>query len=100
MARVGFEGSDELVITDDNPRTESPDIIRKEMLEGAPNATEIGDRREAIRKTIFSLEKGDVLVIAGKGHETGQIIGEKVEPFNDKEEARQAIAELNGESKK
>jgi UDP-N-acetylmuramoyl-L-alanyl-D-glutamate--2,6-diaminopimelate ligase len=97
MGKVGVDNSDELIVTDDNPRTEDPAEIRREILEGAPDAKEIGDRKEAIIQTISRLKKGDVLVIAGKGHETGQIIGETVEPFNDIEEAKRAINKLNGE---
>jgi UDP-N-acetylmuramoyl-L-alanyl-D-glutamate--2,6-diaminopimelate ligase len=94
MARIGAELSDHLIITDDNPRSEDPAAIRKAMLEGAPGATEIGDRAQAIHKAIGELEEGDVLVIAGKGHEQGQIIGGRVEPFDDVVEANKAIEEL------
>jgi UDP-N-acetylmuramoyl-L-alanyl-D-glutamate--2,6-diaminopimelate ligase len=80
-----------LVVTDDNPRSEDPAAIRKAVLEGAPGAEEIGDRREAIKTAVAGLEAGDILLIAGKGHETGQTVGDKVLPFSDQEEARLAL---------
>ena len=83
MGRVAVEGADKVVITDDNPRSENPAAIRAAILADAPGATEIGDRAEAIRKAIADLKSGDVLLIAGKGHETGQIVGDRVLPFSD-----------------
>ncbi len=94
MGRVGAELSDLLIITDDNPRSEDPALIRQSMLEAAPGAREIGNRAEAIRVAISELEEGDVLVIAGKGHEQGQILKNRVEPFDDVAEAKKAINEL------
>src|SRR6185437_15541129 len=76
MGRIAAENADRVVVTDDNPRSENPAAIRAAILANAPSATEIGDRAEAIRKTIAALKTGDVLLIAGKGHETGQIIGD------------------------
>jgi UDP-N-acetylmuramoyl-L-alanyl-D-glutamate--2,6-diaminopimelate ligase len=83
MGRVAVEGADKVIVTDDNPRSESPVAIRAAILADAPGAAEIGDRAEAIRKAIADLKSGDVLLIAGKGHETGQIVGDRVLPFSD-----------------
>jgi UDP-N-acetylmuramoyl-L-alanyl-D-glutamate--2,6-diaminopimelate ligase len=83
MGRIAAEMADRVVVTDDNPRSENPAAIRAAILADAPGATEIGDRSDAIRKTVFELKAGDVLLIAGKGHETGQIIGDRVVPFSD-----------------
>jgi UDP-N-acetylmuramoyl-L-alanyl-D-glutamate--2,6-diaminopimelate ligase len=80
-----------VIVTDDNPRTENPATIRAEILADAPGAREVGDRAEAIRSSINDLKAGDVLVIAGKGHETGQIIGDRVLPFSDQDEVRAAL---------
>jgi UDP-N-acetylmuramoyl-L-alanyl-D-glutamate--2,6-diaminopimelate ligase len=73
------------IVTDDNPRTEDPALIRAAILAQCPGATEIGDRALAIQTAIDGLGSGDVLVIAGKGHETGQTVGRKVIPFSDQE---------------
>lgn len=94
MGGIATKLADLAIITDDNPRTEDPAQIRAEIRAGAPNAAEIGDRRTAIREGVAGLEAGDVLVIAGKGHEQGQIIGDHVLPFDDVEEAKAAIKEL------
>ena len=83
MGRVATEGADLVIVTDDNPRSENPAAIRAAILADAPGAAEIGDRAEAICKAIADLKGGDVLLIAGKGHETGQIIGDRVLPFSD-----------------
>jgi len=83
MGRVAEKNSDRVIVTDDNPRSENPDQIRTEIMSGCPSAENIGDRREAISHGIASLEQGDILLIAGKGHETGQIIGDKILPFSD-----------------
>ncbi len=95
MGRIAAQLSDLAVITDDNPRSEDPASIRAQMMRGAENkAREIGDRHEAIKWAIGELEKGDVLVIAGKGHEQGQIIGDHVAPFDDVKEAENAIGSI------
>src|ERR1019366_4713355 len=73
MGRIAQENADRVIVTDDNPRSESPAAIRAAILAAAAGATEIGDRAEAIRASIAELKSGDVLLIAGKGHETGQI---------------------------
>lgn len=84
--------ADVVYVTDDNPRSEDATAIRAEIMQGAPNATNIADRTEAMTVAINSLNAGDVLLIAGKGHETGQIIGSKVIPHNDADVARQIVA--------
>lgn len=96
MARIAADLSDLVVITDDNPRTEDPEKIRAAMKVGAPEAKEIGGRRAAIAWAVSQLRAGDVLVLAGKGHEQGQIIGDKVEPFDDLDEAVKAIKAIKG----
>lgn len=88
--------ADHVIVTDDNPRSEVPAAIRKAILEGAPGAQEIGDRAEAIAAGIRALAGGDILVIAGKGHETGQIIGGMTLPFDDIEVARAAARAQGG----
>ena len=80
------------LVTDDNPRSETPKVIRSEILATAIGAREIGDRAEAIRTAIGGLEPGDALLIAGKGHETGQIIGQKTVPFSDHEAVARALS--------
>ncbi|MGD9806206.1 MAG: UDP-N-acetylmuramoyl-L-alanyl-D-glutamate--2,6-diaminopimelate ligase [Hyphomicrobiaceae bacterium] len=94
MGRIATEKADVAIITDDNPRSEYPAAIRAEMLAGAPGALEIGDRAEAIRAGVAMLGPGDVLLVAGKGHETGQIVGDKVLPFSDHVEIMKAVEEL------
>jgi UDP-N-acetylmuramoyl-L-alanyl-D-glutamate--2,6-diaminopimelate ligase len=83
MAAVAGELADSVIITDDNPRTEDASAIRTEVQSGFPAASNIGDRRAAIAAAIANAGKGDVVLIAGKGHEEGQIIGTTVVPFND-----------------
>ncbi len=94
MGRIAVTLADQTIITDDNPRSEDPATIRQEMLVEAPGAQEIGDRGAAIATAVAALGPGDVLVIAGKGHETGQIVGGQVLPFDDREVARTAISRL------
>lgn len=91
MGRIASDLADIAIITDDNPRSEDPARIRQAMLEFAPDALEIGDRREAIKHGINLMEDGDVFVIAGKGHEEGQDIAGTIHPFNDFTEAHSAI---------
>lgn len=91
MGRIAVERADVVVITDDNPRSEDPVAIRAEMLRGATGAREIGDRGEAIAAGVAMLGEGDVLLVAGKGHETGQIVGNKTLPFSDHEAVQAAI---------
>ncbi len=92
MGRIAREFADKVTITDDNPRTEDPSVIRREILAATPEAEEIEDRRMAIEHAIAGLGKGDALVIAGKGHETGQIVGDRILPFSDEEEVRRVLA--------
>ena len=93
MGAIAAKQADTVIVTDDNPRSENPAVIRAAILGAAPGAKEIGDRGEAIRTAIAALQPGDVLVIAGKGHETGQIIGDTILPFSDHEAAAQALSE-------
>ncbi|NIX76421.1 UDP-N-acetylmuramoyl-L-alanyl-D-glutamate--2,6-diaminopimelate ligase [Microvirga terricola] len=93
MGRIAVEKADVVIVTDDNPRSEDPATIRAEVMKGAPGAKEIGDRSLAIRTAVKDLRPGDILVVAGKGHETGQIIGDRTLPFSDHDEVRAAIAE-------
>lgn len=97
MGKIASEEADEVIVTDDNPRSEEPGSIRAEILSGATGAKEIGDRGEAIRTAIQGIGPGDVILIAGKGHETGQIVGDKVLPFSDHEVAREAIAKVRAD---
>jgi UDP-N-acetylmuramoyl-L-alanyl-D-glutamate--2,6-diaminopimelate ligase len=96
MGAAATKFADDVIVTDDNPRSEDPATIRKEALAGASCAREIGDRAEAIREAVVSLASGDILVIAGKGHEPGQIVGTEVRPFLDKDEAVKAALSLGG----
>jgi UDP-N-acetylmuramoyl-L-alanyl-D-glutamate--2,6-diaminopimelate ligase len=93
MGSAAANRADVVIVTDDNPRSEDPASIRKAVMEGAPNAIEIGDRMEAIRDGVRRLGEGDILCVAGKGHETGQIVGDTVHPFSDHEAVATAIAE-------
>ena len=92
MGRVAAKLADQVIVTDDNPRTEEAALIRNAVLKGCPNATEIGDRAEAIAEGIRRLKPQDCLVIAGKGHEQGQIVGTKVMPFSDVDVAREHLS--------
>ena len=91
MGAVAAEKADLAIVTDDNPRTESPAAIRHAILAAAPGAIEIGDRAAAIAEAIAALRKGDVLLIAGKGHETGQTIGTTIIPFSDHDAVAAAL---------
>ncbi|MDP2410103.1 MAG: UDP-N-acetylmuramoyl-L-alanyl-D-glutamate--2,6-diaminopimelate ligase [Pseudolabrys sp.] len=91
MGRIAQENADRVIVTDDNPRSENAAAIRAAILAAAPGAIEIGDRNEAIRAGIAALKEGDVLLIAGKGHETGQIVGDKVIPFSDHDAVAAAL---------
>jgi UDP-N-acetylmuramoyl-L-alanyl-D-glutamate--2,6-diaminopimelate ligase len=94
MGAVASAKADRVIVTDDNPRSEDAAAIRAAIVAGARGAIEIGDRGEAIRAAIADLASGDVLLIAGKGHETGQIIGELVVPFSDHEAVAAALEGL------
>lgn len=92
MGEIAAENADAVIVTDDNPRSEKPEAIRAAILAAAKGAREIGDRAEAIRAAIEDLQEGDALLIAGKGHETGQIVGGEVLPFSDHEAVAAALA--------
>jgi UDP-N-acetylmuramoyl-L-alanyl-D-glutamate--2,6-diaminopimelate ligase len=94
MGEIATRRADVVIVTDDNPRSEDPKLIRAAILASAPGATEIGDRGEAIRTAVAMLRRGDALLIAGKGHETGQIIGDRTLPFSDAEAARAALKDI------
>ncbi|WP_293899120.1 UDP-N-acetylmuramoyl-L-alanyl-D-glutamate--2,6-diaminopimelate ligase [Phenylobacterium sp.] len=96
MGQVASALADVAIVTDDNPRSEVPAAIRAEVLVGAKAAREIGDRREAIRTAVAMLNDGDILVVAGKGHEQGQIVGDTVHPFDDVEETAKALELVHG----
>ncbi|MCV0397842.1 MAG: UDP-N-acetylmuramoyl-L-alanyl-D-glutamate--2,6-diaminopimelate ligase [Rhizobiaceae bacterium] len=92
MGEIATRLADVVVVTDDNPRSERPAAIRAEILAAAPGALEIGDRRQAIRQAVAMLKAGDTLVIAGKGHEIGQTIGDVTHHFSDHEESLAALS--------
>ena len=95
MGEIAAKHADVVIVTDDNPRSEDPASIRKAILEAVPEGREIGDRGDAIRTAIAELKAGDTLLIAGKGHETGQIVGDTVLPFSDQETAKAALEEVS-----
>jgi len=92
MGEVAARLSDVAIVTDDNPRGEDPSAIRAEVMAGAVGAREIGDRKAAIAEAIRMAGAGDIVLVAGKGHETGQIVGELVLPFDDALVARECAA--------
>ncbi len=92
MGWAATSNADVVYVTDDNPRSEDPATIRREILAGAHGAIEIGSRAEAIATAVAALKQGDVLLVAGKGHEAGQIIGKETIPFSDHEAAAEALA--------
>ena len=96
MGQIASALADRIIVTDDNPRSEDAAAIRRQILATAKGAREIGDRHEAIIAAIAALKTGDVLVIAGKGHETGQYINGNVVPFSDREEAVKAAIAAGG----
>jgi UDP-N-acetylmuramoyl-L-alanyl-D-glutamate--2,6-diaminopimelate ligase len=89
MGAVATRLADRVIVTDDNPRTEDAAAIRAQVLAGAPGAAEIGDRREAIAAAISQAGADDIVLLAGKGHEQGQIVGDRVLPFDDVQVARE-----------
>jgi UDP-N-acetylmuramoyl-L-alanyl-D-glutamate--2,6-diaminopimelate ligase len=92
MGAIASENADHVIVTDDNPRSENPEAIRAAILAAAEGAKNIGDRAEAIRTGIAGLQPGDALLIAGKGHETGQIVGDRTLPFSDHDAVAAALA--------
>ncbi len=97
MGKAAATHADTVIVTDDNPRSEAPETIREQAMAGCPDAQNIGDRADAIQAAIQGLAAGDLLVVAGKGHEQGQTIGDAVRPFDDVSVVRDAIAALGGE---
>jgi UDP-N-acetylmuramoyl-L-alanyl-D-glutamate--2,6-diaminopimelate ligase len=91
MGAIASENADHVIVTDDNPRSEKPEAIRAAILDAAKGAREIGDRAHAIRAAIEELQAGDALLVAGKGHETGQIVGDKILPFSDHDAVAAAL---------
>jgi UDP-N-acetylmuramoyl-L-alanyl-D-glutamate--2,6-diaminopimelate ligase len=96
MGRIAAALADRVIVTDDNPRGEVASAIRAAILAGCPDSIEIGDRAAAIRAAIEGLDPGDVLLVAGKGHETGQIVGDRVFPFDDAVVVGEAAREVFG----
>ncbi len=99
MGEIAARGADIVIVTDDNPRSETPAMIRDAIIAGASSAgdvdlREIGDRRAAIFAAVAELRPGDALIVAGKGHETGQIVGDQILPFSDHEAVAQALQEI------
>lgn len=97
MGAAAAQHADVVFVTDDNPRSEDPAAIRAAVMEGCPDATEVDDRAKAILLAADALGPGDALLIAGKGHEAGQIIGDDVLPFDDVEQASVAVGALDGD---
>ena len=89
MGRIAIEMSDHVIVTDDNPRSEEPATIRAEILAGATGAEDVADRRAAIAKAIGMAGPQDIILLAGKGHEQGQIVGDRIIPFDDVDVARE-----------
>ncbi len=96
MGKAAQHNADVVFVTDDNPRSEEPASIRAAIMQAVPGGTEVGDRAEAILRGVDALGPGDTLLIAGKGHETGQIVGDDVLPFDDVEQASISVAALDG----
>lgn len=95
MGEIAAKYAHIVIVSDDNPRDEDPDIIREQIMQGCPNAKNIGDRRQAINAGISMLQNGDIFVITGKGHEQGQKIGNKILPFDDAAVATDSLFMLN-----
>lgn len=96
MGQAAARHADRVIVTDDNPRSEDPAAIRAAVLEGCPGALEVGDRAEAILRGVDTLGPGDALLVCGKGHESGQVVGDDILPFDDAEQASLAVAVLDG----
>jgi UDP-N-acetylmuramoyl-L-alanyl-D-glutamate--2,6-diaminopimelate ligase len=96
MGQAAGEAADEVIVSDDNPRSEDPAAIRAAVMQGCPRAQDVGDRALAILRGVDALGPGDALLICGKGHETGQTVGDDVLPFDDVEQASVAVAALDG----
>jgi UDP-N-acetylmuramoyl-L-alanyl-D-glutamate--2,6-diaminopimelate ligase len=96
MGEIAAELADRVIVTDDNPRSEDPAAIRRDILAACPGATEIADRQAAIDDAVAGLGAGDILAVAGKGHEQGQIVGDTVLPFDDLAAVRTALQARGG----
>jgi UDP-N-acetylmuramoyl-L-alanyl-D-glutamate--2,6-diaminopimelate ligase len=96
MGEAAAKHADVVFVTDDNPRSEDPTLIRAAIMQGAPEAIEVADRSEAILRAVDALQPGDALIVCGKGHETSQIIGDVTYPFDDVEQASISVAALDG----
>ena len=94
MGEIASRLADVVIVTDDNPRSEEPAAIRAEIMAAAVSASEIPDRAQAIRHAVSVLGAGDTLIVAGKGHEEGQTVGDRTLPFSDHAEVRKALEEL------
>jgi UDP-N-acetylmuramoyl-L-alanyl-D-glutamate--2,6-diaminopimelate ligase len=94
MGSVAAKFSDDVMVTDDNPRHEDPGTIRKEISAACPGCVEVAGRYDAIRMAMSKLSEGDILIVAGKGHETGQVVGDEVIPFSDAEVVRKCAREV------
>ncbi len=94
MGAIAAKLADDIIVSDDNPRFEDPANIRKEIIQGCPQASNIGNRGDAIQVAIQNLNPGDILLIAGKGNESGQTIGDKIIPFQDREEALRCVRSM------
>ena len=94
MGQIAHQNSDLVIVTDDNPRDELPSKIREDILQGCPNAIEIGDRNSAIKFAVSKLQDNDLLLIAGKGHESTQTIGMESLPFDDYTVSKEAIKNI------
>ena len=95
MGAIAQQFADDVIVTDDNPRFEDPILIRREILKTCPKAIEIPDRKAAILEGMTRLRQGDILIVAGKGNETGQIIGDKIVPFSDTETIKEFLGKVN-----
>jgi len=93
MGAVAQTKADVVVVTDDNPRSEEPSAIRRAILASAPSASEVADRGTAVARAVAQLRPGDVLLVAGKGHESGQIVGQTVIPYSDHDAVAAALQE-------
>jgi UDP-N-acetylmuramoyl-L-alanyl-D-glutamate--2,6-diaminopimelate ligase len=96
MGQIACSLADRVIVTDDNPRNEDPAVIRKQVLSGCDHAVEVPGRAKAIRVAISGLDEGDILVLAGKGVESGQDFGSEIMPFDDATQAQAAAQEFQG----
>ena len=99
MGEVAARLADRVIVTTDNPRSEDPDTIIAEVVAGADGPVEVvGDRSAAIRAALVGLGADDVVLVAGKGHEQGQVFADRTIPFDDRDEVRSAIAAIGGDA--